>query len=199
MTKAICIVDGCEVPAVGQSLCMRHYQRQRRGVPLHRREGQVPWTPQPHAPLNVRFWRRVEKTETCWLWRGATKPNGYGSIQSGGRGSASISTHRLSFEIHNGRVPKGKWVLHRCDVRNCVNPAHLFVGTAKDNTQDMIAKGRHARQAPRGERHRKAILTADQVLAIRASSTRNIDIAAEYGVSPQNIYCIRSRRSWRHI
>jgi hypothetical protein len=76
----------------------------------------------------------------CWLWTGFVKDNGYGQF---GRGAFDgVYAHRFSYELHAGPVPAGLFVLHRCDVRNCVNPDHLFVGTAKDNADDRDAKGR---------------------------------------------------------
>lgn len=94
-----------------------------------------------------RFWIRVDKTETCWLWTGALHDAGYGSLR--GPQGQTVTAHRVSWELHFGAVPDGLMVLHHCDVRHCVNPQHLFLGTAADNTQDMMAKGRHRRgQAP---------------------------------------------------
>jgi len=100
-------------------------------------------------PVEQRFWRRVNKSATngCWLWTGAVYPNGYGHL--GGvyeerdiRKPVSRYAHRLSYEFCVGKIPAGLQVLHRCDVRHCVNPKHLFVGTQKDNVQDAISKCR---------------------------------------------------------
>lgn len=82
-----------------------------------------------------------EPNSGCWLWTGRYGNNGYGTF-GGGRKGERTGAHRLVWEITNGPIPDGLFVLHRCDVRGCVNPEHLFLGTAKDNTQDMMAKGR---------------------------------------------------------
>lgn len=77
----------------------------------------------------------------CWLWIGKVNNAGYGRIGLGSRGRAAFA-HRVSFQIHRGPIPAGMLVCHRCDTRSCINPDHLFVGSAADNTADMLKKGR---------------------------------------------------------
>lgn len=102
------------------------------------------------TPLAERFWLRVKKTECgCWLWTGSKARCGYGTIGLGRRGDGTAYAHRVSYELHVGPIPGGMLALHKCDVRTCVNPAHLFLGTKRDNTQDMMRKGR-ARHAGTG-------------------------------------------------
>lgn len=97
-------------------------------------------------PLAERFWGRVNKTETCWLWTGGTTTNGYGRIYLIRGGSwKAVSAHRLSYELAFGRIPDGLCVLHHCDNPPCVNPAHLYAGTMTDNNRDMNSRGRHYR------------------------------------------------------
>lgn len=98
------------------------------------------------TPSDVaRFMRFVlpEPNSGCWLYDGAASPSGYGSFQYGGREGVAVSAHRFSFELHNGPIPAGAHVLHRCDVPCCVNPAHLFLGDQLSNMRDMAEKGRH--------------------------------------------------------
>jgi hypothetical protein len=91
--------------------------------------------------VEQRFWARVRKSDGCWEWTGACfKCGGYGqfTIEHG----QQVRAHRHSWELHNGPIPKGLWVLHRCDNPKCVRPDHLFLGTCTDNARDMMAKGR---------------------------------------------------------
>ncbi len=88
---------------------------------------------------DTRFWPKVIKTNGCWEWIGARCLTGHGKFWYNKRlGEA----HRFSYEIHVGSIPKGMVICHKCDNPPCVNPEHLFLGTMKDNSQDMMAKGR---------------------------------------------------------
>lgn len=151
----------------------------------------------PHAPdlLLRRFWARVSKSASCWLWTGARAPNGYGHILARG---VIVAVHRLSWEVHAGPIPDGLCVLHRCDIRHCVRPDHLFLGTHRDNSADMIRKGRDngfaTRPRPRGAAHwrsRQPELTeqqrADIVAKHRAGATYAA-LVAEYRRSTSTIW-----------
>jgi hypothetical protein len=83
-------------------------------------------------PVLDRLWRKVTKTDTCWLWTGAVNQDGYGQIRSSGK---LVTVHRLSYETHVGPIPKGFEVDHTCLVRNCVNPAHFRLATRPQNNQ----------------------------------------------------------------
>jgi len=93
----------------------------------------------------ARFESKFKKTDGCWEWEGCKSKSGYGQFGVRGDNSYFVSryTHRVSWELYRGEIPKGLCVLHRCDNPSCVNPEHLFLGTHKDNTQDMVEKGRH--------------------------------------------------------
>lgn len=130
----------------------------------------------------------------CWLWLGSVERGGYGMVSVGGKNRLA---HRVSYEAHVGAIPEGKRVLHRCDVRCCVNPAHLFVGSDADNMRDMIAKGRSNYR--RGDCHPNAIFSEEQVRAIRADVRASRLIASEYGCSSIQVRHIKSRRAWKHV
>lgn len=96
-----------------------------------------------HTPEVVsKFFKSVEKTDGCWMWRAGKFPGGYGAIHTNGK---TRKAHRVSWEIHFGPIGEGLFVCHRCDTPRCVNPEHLFLGTAADNNADRNSKGRQAR------------------------------------------------------
>lgn len=176
-----------------------------------------------------RFWSRVNKDgptqshmdSACWEWTGPLHA-GYGhfSIRK-----ERMPAHRASWRLNRGPIPAGMKILHGCDYRACVNPAHLRVGTTQDNVADRVARGRSAfgsangsirfperrpsgdrninRSNPevacRGERHGRSKLTEADVLAIRASSLFQREIAQLFGISRGAVCSIRSGKNWRHV
>lgn len=94
----------------------------------------------PRKGIEDRFWGKVEKTATCWLWQGHLSRGGYGHFAVGSR---PIKAHRFAYSLINGEIPDGLVVLHSCDTPACVNPDHLSVGTDSDNQRDSVQKKRH--------------------------------------------------------
>lgn len=164
----------------------------------------------------ARFWAKVDRsagTDGCWLWTGGHDRGGYGRFSVGYQ---RIRAPRLAWELAHGPVPDGLWVLHNCptgDNPSCVNPAHLWLGTNRENTADKVAKGRHSRgdqhgmhlhpeRARRGEACPFAKLTDDAVRLIRAElalGTTGLALARRYGVDPKTITNIKHGRIWRHV
>lgn len=150
----------------------------------------------------------------CWLWRGSGSGD-YGKARING---VSVSAHRASYEAHKGPIPIGMMVLHKCDIRACVNPDHLFVGTNADNMKDASAKGRLWAQKPenrakakqsalaasaardwKGSRVPTAKLTEEIVFEIRSSNLSVLALARKHGVSDTAIKKVKARRSWAHV
>jgi hypothetical protein len=152
--------------------------------------------------LEVRFWLSVSKKEPheCWIWTGNFRPNGYGRISIGSKKEGSEGAHRISWMLANKQdIPKGMHIMHKCDNPSCVNPNHLELGTPKDNTQDMIRKGRKSTVAPLGEENGNSLLDAEKVLLIRASTLNHAALGRQLGVSPSCVRGVRSGRTWSHI
>ena len=133
----------------------------------------------------------------CWIWMASLNPKGYGYF--GYKGKVLLA-HRASYLLHCGEIPEGLLVCHECDVPACVNPNHLFLGTAKDNTQDMINKGRFKLGVRhQGEAHYQSKLTEKQALDILNSSKTYRVLAKEFNVSVTLIGKIKRREAWQHL
>jgi hypothetical protein len=145
----------------------------------------------------TRFWSKVDKTPTCWLWTGPKNPNGYGNFTMGRK--RRVLAHRLSYEWAHGPIPDGLSCCHVCDEPSCVRVDHLFLGTTADNLGDMADKGRSCQ----GEKQHCAKLTAEQVLAIRAQyATGTIGqyrLASLFTVNRRTIQQIVQEKTWRHL
>lgn len=162
--------------------------------------------PKLHLTQVDRFWKHVDRSggpDACWLWTGFIREYGYGVIGIKGK---EYRVHRVSYFIEHGRIDNDRLVLHRCDVRACVNPAHLFLGTPKDNSQDAVKKGRNAKLF--GERNGKAKLTRQMVRAIKLllrdkangrCELRQYEIAHQFGVSEATVSYLKNGGRWDFI
>jgi hypothetical protein len=135
-----------------------------------------------------------QKANGCWLWTGLVRPDGYGAARFEGREQGA---HRVAWKLFRGAIQPGFVVCHQCDVRACVNPEHLFLGTAADNVADMRVKGR----CRLGERHGSAKLTLAQVQEIKVLLGEErmymSEIARQFGVSQTTIRAIRTGKTWK--
>lgn len=137
-----------------------------------------------------RFWRLVERrgADECWLWRGASG-SGYGRFKMRG---VLYSPHRIAYTLVKGPIPRddsyhGPVVMHSCDNPGCVNPAHLSLGSMKDNVRDMIDKGRKAVSGP------VTRLTPEQLHEIREGNESQRVLARKFGVCSSTIFHHRRR------
>lgn len=144
--------------------------------------------------LAARFWAKVNKTDDCWEWTGARLPQGYGLIKTM---TGQSRAHRVSYELNIGPISDGLMVRHTCDVPECVNPAHLLLGTAKDNAQDRAQRGRSADR--HGEKHPMAKISSQEVTCIRKSTLTGKELAEIFGVSQASISGIRNNKRWSHL
>ena len=180
----ICSLPDCDNKHKAKGYCKNHYERFRLfGKPDAR---VIP-------SLEERFFSKVDKTESCWLWEGGIRGNGYGGFDR-------RPAHRVSWEMNNGQIPDGMNVLHKCDVRICVNIDHLFLGTQSDNMNDMYAKGRG--NNARGLQKVMTNLNDSAVINIRndhENGETGASIARRLGLCESTISMIVNRKRWTHV
>lgn len=169
-----CSVPHCQEHATTKGLCSRHYKRQ-----WYCGSTKVS-RPCYHEPLHKKFWRYVEKTDSCWLWKGRLDKDGYGTIKDG---RSTKRAHRVSFEMHFKSLSKNKMVLHKCNNPSCVNPDHLYQGDQYDNMKDRVDSGNYLF----GENHFNAKISDTDVLKIKEHAGTYKQIAAEFDISPSQV------------
>lgn len=135
-----------------------------------------------------------EPNSGCWIWLNARDRKGYGHTYVNGK---TVGAHRMSWFIHNGAIPDGMMVLHKCDNPSCVNPMHLFLGSGQDNVDDKVAKDRQAK----GSDHGRSKLTELDVAWIKSvyPKIKGPALSKRFNVTKQAIYHIVKGRWWTHI
>ncbi len=143
----------------------------------------------------TKFESKTERSPSgCWIWAQSLGTAGYGQVSYQGK---LIGAHRAAWMIYRGSIPSGLFVCHKCDVKTCVNPDHLFLGSPLSNMQDMIAKKRD-RSGRMVQGTKIAKLSTEQVRDIRRSPLSFAQLAKAYGVSRGCIQAVKQRRSWKH-
>ena len=200
--KIGCSFTGCTRPFFGRGLCNMHYQRWRKhGDPSivkvaivdPRKALAKRW---PARDDEVRFWEKVRKTDTCWIWMASLDHAGYGQFHRWDNGRKVMrKAHRVAYELKNGECPPDMCVLHSCDNPKCVRPEHLRLGTRSGNKKDQVDRHRIIF----GDNCSWSKLDSTQVSQIREriiNGERLVDLAKEYRVSPSNLSRIKTGDSW---
>lgn len=141
--------------------------------------------------------KHVIKKEGCWGWGRVLLSNKYAPMNLGNK---MVPGHRVSWIIHKGPIPQGLWVLHKCDNPPCTNPDHLFLGRAKDNTQDMIKKGRKI--SPRGKDKKNTKLNIEKAAEIKRLLKEGYSykkLSMIFNVSQGTIQNISDGRTWKYV
>lgn len=141
-----------------------------------------------------KFWSRVniKSDAECWEWMGPRTDRGYGVYAP--LPGVLLRTHRIAYALFNNGIDESLFVCHKCDNTACCNPAHLFLGTPKDNTQDMVKKGRVTKL--HGEANPMAKLSVGQVRSIFVDPRTNREIANSYDIEKTLVSMIRLRKIW---
>jgi hypothetical protein len=152
----------------------------------------------PRLSIESRLQKHIKKLDGCWVFTGSLDKDGYG-VFNYGRGK-QVRAHRMSYEFYISQIPKGYLVCHKCDNPSCINPSHLFLGSHKDNTQDMIKKDRKI--CLKGSKHHYSKITETDVLAIRQKRLLGLklkNIGNEFAISFQTVSSICKGKTWKHI
>lgn len=153
--------------------------------------------------LIEKFWNnsRINTADpnVCWEWNNKRRPAGYGMFYFRGKW---FSAHRISFQIVKGDIPDGLFVCHSCDNKSCINPAHLFLGTNRDNILDAVKKGIHGKNLHRGTRHYRSLVQETDIILIRRLAAKRFShgqIADLFDMTRRNVTKIVNRANWKHI
>ena len=197
---AKCSVNNCQSDSRARSLCRKHYLYYLRHNILPEK---TPYKrPKRQKEEHVRFWQRVDKKSEndCWIWLGRKSKYGYGEFVLDNK--KSIRAHRFSFLLRNGYIDNNKYVCHTCDNPSCVNPKHLWLGTAAENNYDCRSKNRAILPPDqKGENHSQHILKEKDVLDIRKrfnDGVKQAELMREYKVSRNTIYKICHNLTWKN-
>jgi len=198
-----CEVDNCNAKHYGRGYCSKHFRRfKRHGNPLIVLPKSIKPTNKIEVSMQQHFESKFvrEDINKCWEWLGAKDKDGYGDFNfiKGYQSYAKLKAHRVSYEFYKGKISKGLMACHTCDNRGCVNPHHIFIGTAQDNATDMVKKKR----SMSGERNNKAKLTIQDVKHIKSylyQGVKRMVLSEIYKVHPDTISRIKTGVQWGDV
>lgn len=189
--KRMCKSVGCDKPVHAKGLCKVHYNKQ---LLESKPKPEKAVKPTDGERFNSKF-NRAGDSE-CWEWEALLDRDGYGIFKVGRR---AIGAHRFARELSNGPIPPGMKVCHACDNPRCVNPAHLFIGTQRENMLDMKLKGR----STRGEANHSSKLSESDIQKMISDYSlgikNGVQLAKEYNICFSWAYRILRRESWKHV
>lgn len=192
-----CKADGCDRKHRMNGYCNMHAQRFR-----HHKDASIVLKgglKKQFNSLSESFESRIEKISEsgCWIWMGAQITDGYGCLSWDGRTQLA---HRVAYELYVGEIPEGMYVLHKCDIPECCNPNHLFLGYQIDNIRDMVNKKRQ--KGAVGENNPSAFLSEQDVLDIKALLEKGLsgaEIARKFNVTKTTVSRIKLKKGWKHL
>lgn len=194
----ICSIDNCEKVKWARGWCVNHYALWNRwGSPHINKENNIRHKKYSSLEDYLSDGFSIGNDDECWEWKKHRSKQGYGSAVWNKK---SYKSHRLAYEFHKGKIPENICVLHKCDNPPCGNPAHLFLGTNKDNVNDRVKKGRNGNSL--GENSHLSKLKNNEVLKIKkllAKGTHVLVISRLYDVTKETIYGIRDGKTWKHV
>lgn len=185
MNEKKCSIEGCDGKLNARGLCHRHYVQQRRAGLLESKK-----TEDDQSYILSRI--SVDQAG-CWIW-GQSKREGYGRLIRHGK---TWSAHVFSFAVFVGPVEVGSQINHKCHIRSCCNPSHLYAGSQSENMADMKLAGRD--RYLQGSQNGNSRIDKEKARAIYASKGIAREVAERFGVSISLVYAIRKRQVWVHI
>lgn len=186
MNNKICSIQGCSGQHVARGFCRRHYVQQRRS-------GSLQCKP-PETDDSQYLLKRIKVNHSgCWIWQQSTR-EGYGRLVRHGR---TWNAHVFSFSALVRSISDGEQINHKCHVRSCCNPDHLYAGSQSENMADMKAAGRS--RYLRGNENGNSLIDEHKAMAIYAAKGFAKEVAARFGVSISLVYAIRKKKVWAHI
>lgn len=200
-TKNSTVINLCKICGAEIKICKMH-AKQGRGQYCSIKCKGIALSKKRRRSCEEIFWSNVNKgvASECWNWKGTIRQNhGYGCFNT--YEGKLVTAHRCSWEIAFGPIPDGLIVCHHCDNKRCVNPDHLFLGTSKENSRDMMEKNRQSR----GEHRYNAVIseeTAKKIideLTIDMKRGRQSEIARKFSISFIIVNHIKTGKTWKHL